>query len=201
MKMTNLTDILEEYAIAAPFSGDQAILSRMTKKYPEFAAELEDFAAARAVLRFVPEPELTAEQEINFKQIGLQNLQTVLSENARADAHQSLQSLTETAKAKGLSRSKFAAALGLSVSLVQYLEKRRLEFASIPSWLIAKIGQVLELKEDSIAVFLNQSVNYAAQRSYKTETRAEELPPKNFADAVREDQTLSAGQKHKLLEM
>ena len=37
--------------------------------------------------------------------------------------------------------------------------------------------------------------------SFKTETRAEELPPKSFADAVREDQTLTAEEKHKLLEM
>ena len=113
----------------------------------------------------------------------------------------SLQSLVETAKAKGLSRAKFASALGLSTSLVIYLEKRRLEFATIPKTIVAKIAQILETAEEKVSDYLNQSPDFAGNASFKTETRAEVQPPKSFAEAVREDQQLSAEEKGKLLEL
>ncbi len=199
MNEMNLTDVLEEYAAAAPSGNDSVILRRMTKEYPQFSAELEDFAAARAVVRFAPEAEISASEEARYQEIGLQNLRAVLSEAA---THQSaLQSLTDAAKAKGMNRSRFASNLGLSVSLVQYLEKRRLDFASIPKAVISKIAEVLGTGEESIAHYLNQSLTPATDASFKTNERPEELQPKSFAEAVREDQFLSAQDKQTLLGM
>ena len=189
-----LTDVLEEYALAAPHTFDQAILQQMAEKYPQFAEELKDFAAARAVIKYAPEAEISAEEEVRFQQIGVESLRTVLSENEN-----SLESLTDAAKAKGMNRSKFAAALGLSVSLVQYLEKRRLDFATIPQNVIAKVAQVLETGEEIIVNYLNESAVSPLNASFKTTTRPEEVKPKSFAEAVREDQALSAEEKNKLL--
>ena len=194
----NLEEILEEYAAETPSGNDLKILQTFSEKYPQFADDLADFAAARAVVKHAPEEDLTAEEEERFQESGLNNLRMVLSSPGSADA---LHSLVETAKAKGLSRAKFAAALGLSTSLVIYLEKRRLDFATIPKQIITKIAQILETGEETIAGFLNQSPQFAENASYKTETRAEIQPPKNFADAVREDQQLSAEEKRKLLEL
>ncbi len=194
----NLEEVLEEYAAQTPTGNDLKILQNFSEKYPQFADELEDFAAARAVVKHAPEEELTAEEKTNIQQTSLKNLRSVLSSLNSAN---DLTSLVETAKARGLNRAKLAAALGLSTSLVIYLEKRRLAFATIPRKITAKIAEVLETKEDVIAKYLDQSPKFAADMSFKTETRAEELPPKSFADAVREDQTLTAEEKHKLLEM
>lgn len=203
MNEINLTDVLEEYALAAPHGFDGKVLSRFCEQYPQFAEELKDFAAASAVVKFAPETELSAEEKSSYRELGLQNLQTVLSEmNAAApeiSLQNSLESLTDAAKAKGMNRSKFAAALGLSVSLVQYLEKRRLEFASIPKAIIERISDVLETSEDLISGYLNQSPVGAEGASFKAAERPEELKPKNFADAVREDQQLSAADKQRLL--
>jgi transcriptional regulator with XRE-family HTH domain len=196
---TNLQDVLEEYAIKAGSENDPQILRRMIAKYPQYSAELKDFAAARAVLRFAPEEELSTEEEARFAKIGLQNLRAVLSK--KEISTDVLQSLTDAAKEKGLNKKSFAAALGLSVSLVQYLEKRRLDFASIPKNLIAKVAQTLETGEEIVSAYLNQPPDFATQASFKTTTRAEEMPPKNFAEAVREDQTLSAEEKLKLLKL
>ncbi len=196
MNETILTDVLEEYALAAPHGFDQETLKQMCDKYPQFAADLKDFAAARAVIKYAPEVEISAADEARFQQIGMENLRTVLSES-----NNSLESLTDAAKAKGLNRSKFAAALGLSVSLVQYLEKRRLEFASIPQNVVAKIAEVLETGEELVANYLNQTAVSSASASFKTETRPEELKPKSFAEAVREDQQLSNEEKQRLLAM
>jgi transcriptional regulator with XRE-family HTH domain len=199
MSETNLVDVLEEYAIAAPEKNDQQVLRSMIEKYPHFDTELEDFAAARAVVRYAPEPEFSAVEEARYQEIGLNNLHTVLSEKAAQQP--ALQSLTDAAKVKGLNRSKFAAALGLSVSLVQYLEKRRLDFASIPKAVVAKVAEVLQTGEDAIAGYLNQPPNFAPGASYKTNARPEEMQPKSFAEAVREDQQLSAEEKRKLINL
>lgn len=196
MNEMNLTDVLEEYALAAPHGFDQLLLRQMCEKYPQFAGDLKDFAIARAIVKYAPEAEISVEEEARFQQIGMESLRTILSENKN-----SLESLTDAAKAKGLNRSKFAAALGLSVSLVQYLEKRRLDFATIPKNVIAKVAQVLEKGEDLVANYLNQTAVSPVNASFKATTRPEQLKPKSFVEAVREDQQLTQEQKQKLLEM
>lgn len=198
MNEMNLADVLENYAVVTGAENDQRILHEWMGKYPQYAAALMDFAAARAFVRYAPDVELSAEEEMRYQAIGLQNLRLVLGENPASQA--TLQSLTEAAKAKGLNKKGFAAAIGLSVSLVQYLEKRRLDFASIPQAVISKVAQILETGEETISAYLNQPPDYAAQASFKTNTRAEEMPPKNFAEAVSEDQTLTPEEKRHLLE-
>lgn len=194
----NLEEVLEEYAAVTPAGNDLEVLRGFTGKYPQFVDELADFAAARAVVKYAPEEELTAEEEERLQESGLNNLRSVLSKLNSANP---LQSLVETAKTKGLSRAKFAAALGLSTSLIIYLEKRRLIFATIPQKIITKLAQILETGEEKVSDFLKQVPQFAENASFKTETRAEIQPPKNFADAVREDQQLSAEDKRKLLEL
>ena len=202
MSKLNLEEVLEEYAAATPAGNDLKILHSVMQEHSEYADDLADFAAARAVVKHAPEEDLSSEEELRFQEFGIRNLRMVLSSiNGASAAKNTLQSLTDTAKAKGLNRSKFAAAVGLSVSLIQYLEKRRIEFSSIPKVIISKIAEVLESSEDSIASYLKQPSDYAAQSSFKTDTRAEELLPKSFAEAVREDQTLSAEEKRRLLEI
>lgn len=197
MNEMNLADVLETYALAAPQANNLQTLRGLMDKYPQFASELMDFAAARAVVSFSPELKLNIAEETKYREVGLKNLRAVLS----GEQSPVLQSLTDAAQAKGMNRKRFAAALGLSVSLLQYLEKRRLRFATIPQTLIRKIAEILETGEETISVFLQQQPVYAAQTSFKTATRAEETPPKDFAEAVREDQTLSAEEKRELLQM
>jgi transcriptional regulator with XRE-family HTH domain len=197
MNELDLSEVLEEYAAATPLGNDPKILRQMSEQYPQFAEDLHDFAAARAVIRYAPEVEFSMEEESRYQKIGLQNLRSILNSSPQA----AVESLLETAKAKNLNRSKFAAALGLSVSLVQYLEKRRLEFASIPPKIIASIAEVLEIAEETVAKYLNQPPVAAANASYKAQERPVEIKPKSFAEAVREDQQLSPEEKRKLLEL
>lgn len=197
-----LEEVLEEYAAATPNGNDLAELRKCSEKYPQYAEDLADYAAARAVAKHAPEEELEAEEEKRFQALGLTNLRRVLSEiKTPADSAENISSLIELAKSKGLNRIKLAQALELSVSLVQYLEKRRLAFASIPQSLIARIADVLETAENQVAAYLNQSPDYAAQSSFKSATRAEESSAKSFHEAVREDQQLSADEKHKLINL
>ncbi len=198
----NLDEILEEYAAETPSGNNLKVLQEISAKHPQHADDLADFAAARAVVRHAPEEELSAEEEQRFAEAGLKNLRMVLSSvNAPKPAENILQSLVEAAKAKGLNRKSFAAAVGLSTSLVMYLEKRRLEYSSIPKTIVTAVARVLETGEDLVSSYLNQPPDFATGASYKTDTRAEDLPPKSFKDAVREDQQLSAEEKRKLLNL
>ncbi len=202
MSDLNLEEVLEEYGAATPSGNDLKILRSFTDSYPQFANDLSDFAAGRAVIRHAPEEELSDEEERRFQESGLKSLRMVLSSlNATSAAQNALSSLVETAKAKGLNRSKFAAAIGLSTSLVMYLEKRRLVFASIPQKIVAKISEVLGTGEELISAYLDQPPEFASNTSFKTETRAENLAPKSFAEAVRDDQMLTPEEKRKLLDI
>jgi transcriptional regulator with XRE-family HTH domain len=198
MDEKTLTEILEGYAFETPAGNDQKILQKWMERYPFFAEDLMDFAAARAVAKFSPEPEISAEEEARYREKALRNLRAFLGKSTHQSA---LESLTDKAKEKGMNRAKFAAALGLSVSLVQYLEKRRLDFASIPKAVIKKIADALETSEELVAGYLNRPPVSAVNASFKAQERPEEMKPKSFADAVREDQTLSSEEKQKLLEL
>lgn len=198
-EIVKLEEVLEEYAAATPNGNDLGELRRFSEKYPQYADELADFAAARAVAKHAPEEELEAAEEKRFQSLGLDNLRRVLSE--MNSPPESFGSLIDAAKSKGLNRAKFAESLGLSVSLVQYLEKRRLDFATIPQALIAKIARVLEIADSLVAAYLDQSPDYAAQSSFKTNTRAEQKHAKSFAEAVDEDQHLTKEEKKKLTDL
>lgn len=194
-----LDEVLEGYAIETPTGNDRQILQRWIKMYPQFAAELTDFAAARAIVKYAPEEEFSAEEESRYSRIGLSNLRSFL--NKKKAAQTALASLTDAAKEKGLNKQKFAAAAGISLSLLMYLEKKRLEFASIPKGLMNKLANVLETGEERIAAYLNQPPDLQTQASFKAALRPEEIKLKSFAEAVREDQTLSPEEKKKLLDL
>ncbi len=202
MSETNLDEILEEYAAATPAGNDLKVLREVSDKYSQHSDDLTDFAAARAVVKYAPEEELSADEEQRFVEAGLKNLRMVLGAlNESGVTAAALHSLVDAAKVKGLNRKSFAAATGLSTSLVMYLEKRRLDFSSIPKTIVSAVARVLETGEDLVSSYLNQPPDFATGASYKTNTRAENLPPKNFSDAVREDQQLSAEEKRKLLDL
>lgn len=200
MNEMNLTDVLEEYALAATDDYDAKTLERMIEKYPQFADELRDFAAASAVLRHAPAAEMSAEEAARRSESGMKSLRAVLGESEEAQAG-ALQSLTEAAKAKGLSRAKFAEAVGISVSLVQYLEKRRLDFKTVPRKLVERIAAAIEMGEEAVARYLSQPPVSMTNASFKAAERPIEMQPKSFAEAVREDQQLSDEEKRKLLEL
>ena len=191
MSDATLTEVLEGYAIDTPVGNDQATLRRWMERHPDFADELMDFAAARAYVRNVGDEPLADEKR--FAEIGADVLREVLGREAAG-----IKSLTAAGEAKGWKKPEFAKKLGLSISLLMYLEKRRVRFATIPKGIVAKISELLETSEQAVAAYLSQPP-LAGEASFKTKTRPEEERQKDFADAVREDQSLSANEKQALL--
>jgi hypothetical protein len=168
-KERQLEDVLEGYAVETPTGNDREILKRWMKEFPDYAEDLMDFAATRATIKFSPEPVLTNEEEIRYKKSGLENLRSFLKNKEKKS--ESLSSLTDLAKSLGMNKGKLAATLGLSLSLVMYLEKRRLRFASIPNEIISRLAEALKTSEQAVAEYLLQGQRMATNTSFKSETR------------------------------
>ena len=199
MNEMTLADVLESYAVETSGGNDQNVLRKWLENYPQFASDLMDFAASRAVIKFAPEEDLSAAEEQRYHEFGLNNLRAYLSKTNTSPTIP--ESLTDLAKERGLNKAKFASAIGVSLSLLMYLEKKRLEFSSIPQAIIKKISDVLETGEEIVSSYLNQTPDLASEASFKTATRPEEVTLKSFSEAVREDQMLSSEEKKKLLDL
>lgn len=100
-----------------------------------------------------------------------------------------------------MNKSAFAEALGISISLLTYLEKRRLNYASIPMRFIHKIAESLKTSEESIAAYLQGGPKMSAQASFKADQRPISRGVKDFLEAVNEDPGLTAEQKQELIDL
>ncbi len=197
---TNMTlgDVLEGYAVETPDGNDNAVLRDWIARHPEFADDLADFAAARAIVRHTPDEEPSADEEARDRKLASERLAGVLEQLRKAPE---ISSLTQLASDKGLNKSAFANALGLSLSLLMYLEKRRLDVASVPRRIVARIGELLGTGESAVAAYLSKSPDALPQANYKAALMPKAVGRKDFAAAVAEDQTLSPEQKRNLLKM
>jgi transcriptional regulator with XRE-family HTH domain len=197
--MNTLQDIFEAYSLDTPDGNNFDILQKYIEKYPQFESELLEFAKERSLLKFDTETEISAEEKSRFAEISRRNFERFWKQqNVQV---QSIESLTAVAKNLGMKKSQFAEKVGLSFSLVTYLEKRGLEFQSIPIQIVKKVAEVLKLAEESVAVFLNQSSNFGTETNYKSTSRPDEAEKKTFAEAVWEDLDLTAEQKRQLLQL
>lgn len=196
--LTKLGEVLEGYAAATPDGNDSAILRDWIRRHPEFADDLADFAASRTVVLYCVDVEPTPGEEERDRERAGQRLAAALSEMRRPNP---IASLTGLAENKGLNKKAFADAAGLSLSLVMYLEKRRLEFGSIPRALIGRLATIIGTAEESVAAYLRQGPELAPDANFKASRMPSDVVQKNFADVVNEDQILSAEQKSELLKL
>ena len=196
-RYTELEDVLEGYAIETPEGNDPAILKKWMSDYPEYAEDLLAFAGDRSRIRNLPDPVLL-ESEIKASMVRSREALKAVR-GSYAGETTSIGSLTERAEERGLNKESFAKAVGLSLSLIMYFEKRRLVAASIPDRLIKKTAEVLRSTKEAVEEYLHRPP-VAGAASYKAESRPEDAPLKDFADAVKEDRDLTEDEKRSLLE-
>ncbi len=192
-----LADILESYAIETGAENERERLQKWIEKYPEFAEDLMNFHAERSFSQFRT-PEISASEEAGFLLRSRATLEKFRAER-RGQAEKPLASLTAQAQALGMNKTRFASALKMSLSLVMYLEKRRLRFATVPRQIIQRLAATLQTSEQAVANYLDAAPDFAANASFKAVERPTEIEQKDFAQAVREDQSLTAAEKAELL--
>ena len=222
MTEKNLSELLEEYAIATQDRSDVKILRQWMDRNPEYAEDLMDFEASRTMLRYAQE-DLTENEIVHCREMASRVLERALRElkssaafdrsaetategvpaTAQPDSDAAAEppkSLTEAASAKGFDKAEFARRIGLSLSLLVKLEKRRIAAATIPAAIIRRIAETLAQKEQAITNYF-QLPAVTAGASFKAASRPDELKPESFAEAVRRDQMLSEAERQELLRL
>lgn len=195
--------VLESYAYETPESVDrQAVLERYIKEFPQFTNELKSFAIERDLLKFSHLENISEAEKEEHRKASRETLRSFLERKGSTVAEEpEIKSLNLLAKSKGIKKIDLARRLGISISLLIYLEKRRLQLETIPQKFIKRIAEVLEQTENAIQAYLGQRADFATDASFKTEDRPQDIEQKSFTEAVRQDQTLSEKEKQELLKL
>ena len=197
----SLIKVLENFAFDTQDASDrQTVLEKYVNEFPQFADELKSFAVENDLLEFSHlEPISDAEMQ-NHLRASRKTLNKFLASKESKVAE--IKSLYAVGEQIGLKKKDIKQRLGISTSLLVYLEKRRLEFQSIPPKLIKRIADLLKQTENSISQYLNQASDFAGEANFKTNSRPEaDNRTKTFAEAIREDQELTKEQKQELLNL
>ncbi len=195
--------VLESLAYDTSESVDrQAVLERYIKEFPQFTQELKIFAIERDLLRFSHLENISDTEKKEHSEASRETLRTFLEQERTAITEESeIKSLNLLSKSKEIKKTDLAKRLGISISLLIYLEKRRLQLETIPKRFIKRIAEVLEQSENAICKYLGQPADFAGEASFKTQDRPEIIEQKSFDQAVRQDQTLTEKEKQELLNL
>lgn len=197
MTTQELQDIFEAYSLETPEGNNLDILERYIEEYPQYEQELTEFAAERAMLKFDLETEISNEQKNHLAELTRRNFEKFRA--SKQTQVQSIESLITVAKKLGLKKIEFAKRLGLNPAQLFNLEVRKYVFSTIPNSLIENVAETLQMTKDSIENFLKLTPSVAA--NYKSETRPDEIKQISFAQAIKNDETLSPKEKERLLNM
>lgn len=103
------------------------------------------------------------------------------------------------AKQLGLSKVNLADAAELSVPLITKLDRRVIQFSTIPELVLRKVGDVLAAPIEIVRVYLQQGPAFATGANFRAD-EAPKLPEaQDFFEAVSEDLTISEARKQALL--
>ena len=191
-----LEDVLSDFGYEARSGDAPRIFGKYAKKYPNYYDELREYAVSLALLNHVDGAELSEDEQERYRLRGVEQLRAHLKKKPA-----SVSSLTLLAKENGMDKRAFAAALGISISLLMYLEKRRLEVSSIPRRFVEMVAETLKTTEDSVAAYLAGGPELSHDTSFKSETRPEVSGQKDFLEVVKEDPGLTDRQRETLLNL
>lgn len=192
-----LDKVFEEYEIATEKGENINLLQDFINKYPQYEREIVNFSTMRFLVENSPTEPLTEAESEKLTALAKQTLSEFRSnENSQT---QSIESLITAAKSLGMKKIEFAKRIGLNPSQLFNLEIRKYIFASIPNSLIETVAETLQTTKETIENFLNLTPSVAA--NYKSQDRPDEIKQISFAQAIKEDETLTDEEKNRLLNL
>jgi transcriptional regulator with XRE-family HTH domain len=215
---TNLDDILNEVVAKYDRPTREALISTV-RRHPEHEREVVDFFAAWAEQEMLPPPsDISPKAEQAMIDRAMSHVQNLLHARQSTGSAQSAEkvessatvakamtnalpvtSLVEAAKKAGLSAAELAQACDLDHLLVAKLERRVIEFHTIPKRLIATISSWLKVSIEAVTAFLDSSIETADARTFLSRDKLRPLQKETFAAAV-ERSTLSPDKKRRWLD-
>ena len=198
-----LDDVLNEIVLAFERPSRDALVS-IIRRYPEFERDIVEFFATWAEQLLLPESRaLSAEEEATIVNRAMSHVQNVVYERdtskssppsvatAAAIAHTVVSappvtSLVGASKKVGLEIGEFERRCGLDQSLLAKLERKVIEFASIPDRLIRKIAELLHVPASAVSAFLDSPTTEQLMNARAFLLKGRLRPPQKetFAKAV-----------------
>jgi hypothetical protein len=117
-----------------------------------------------------------------------------------APATAPIRSLLDEATARGLSLQQFRDAVGLGRGVLMKLDRRLIQFGSIPRAAIENIAAAIQRDVATVASYLQQGPTLAATASYRSEQAPELAAQEDFATAVQTDPSMTAEQRARWLD-
>lgn len=190
-----LLEILESYAAATPEGNDKKLLDEWIAAHPEHAQEIIDFAVSRSMLQFNDSAGFQSDDERNAYLA-----RTRETYKRFVDSHEvTLRSIVKRAAELDLKKKELIDSLGISPILLDSLENRAIEFASIPKTFITRISGVLKVNAEAVSAYLQQPI--LAAGFHKNITRPENVRAVSFSKAIQDDLMLTEEQKKELLSL
>lgn len=192
-----LDKIFAEYEKATETGESSSILQTFVSKYPQYEQELINFASMRFLVNNTPDEPMSLTENEQVSVLTNKILDKIHSN--QTEQIQSIESLITAAKNLGMKKIEFAKRIGLNPSQLFNLEIRRYVFSTIPNSLIETVAETLQTTRETIQSFLQLSPSVAA--NHKSQDRPDEVEQISFAQAIKEDETLSAVEKERLLNL
>jgi hypothetical protein len=162
--------------------------------HPQHAAEIMDWHTTTTILELAPEPTITEQMNRQTVGIGMNVLAEMRAKYAVSQTP-ALVSLAAAAQSRGMTLGKVAASLGLSHALMSKLNNRLLRFESLPSRLVARLAEILEVTVGQVQRYLQQPATLAQGAAYKSDGVPTVAEQTDFADAINADLSMTPEQK------
>ena len=147
----SLDDVLTEIA-ALPVPPDAQQLRHWMNRYPEFTAEIVDFATDWVEMEAAESvPEATQDEVNRIVNRTMSRVQQLLYEAERSD---SMQDLGAELKAAGHDLDSFQRAVGVDHSILTCLMARLVRSATIPLRLVLAMAEALDRSVDQVRAYL-----------------------------------------------
>lgn len=189
-----LEDVLDAY-VASGGGPNSTSLADWIRRYPEFERELTEFAASWSLMKALPpspDAEQVSEEVLVLR--GMSVVENLLHQQrlaASTVATNPIQDLLTAGKACGLEPRELAQAAGLSILLVRKLDRRLIQFDSIPRPVIEALAATIQRGVGSVAQYLRQAPTFASGAQHRAEQPPRLPEPQDFFAAVRSDSTLA----------
>ncbi len=188
-------DLLDAYLVEVEKPNLEQ-MNEWIKNYPSFGQELAEFTANWFLIDYYSAPE-----DLSWESIESQNKKIVnkLFSNYKKVPVSHEKNITSSIAsiwlALDMSAQHVANSVDITVTLLTKLNKRSLEYLTIPLQLIERLATKLKLELLSLAHYLNSPAVLSNDASYKSNTAPIVHQKENFFDAVRNDQEMTVSMR------
>ncbi len=199
MRRAELEDILFEFVCEVE-RPDWPTIRAWMDRFPTYAHEIGDFAAAWILAETLPEnPETAAIPAERWHEFGRRAYERAVAETQAKYMPTPLTSLSDAAKAEGLTPGELAKRVGLSRALLGGIDQRII--VGVPERMVDRLAATLRRSRDAVAAYLKLPPTLAASNAYKAEKPPTLKQTMTFDEAVRADSNLSPDEKSALLRL